>query len=105
MGSTTQACVGQQLADQRVEIGDLALEILQRGIVGAAIPQQLDQHPQVSERRPDLVGHRGQQRARLCELGLDAGGHVVERDTDHRRLAPQLHRATGRALPPARRRA
>ena len=71
----------EEVTDQVAEPAGLAHRRLEVGFVGGydAVGEVLQDRGQPGERRTQLVGDRGDQRALLLVDGVELGGHLVER--------------------------
>ena len=82
-----EARAREQMPHERVDLEDLALELVERLGVAAARAPELEQHADARERRADLVRDAREQLALIADLLLDASRHVVDGRPDVRDLA------------------
>ena len=72
---------GEEIAEDGVDVGELALDVLERG--GRARPRRvardLERDPRPAERRTELVADRREQLALIAHDARDPVGHLVER--------------------------
>ena len=92
----------EEVTDQVAQPPGLAHRRLEVGLVGGhdAVGQVLQDRGQPGERRPQLVGDRGDQGALLLVDGVELGGHLVERAGQLAHLVGRLGAYPAAVVPP-----